>query len=152
SEHVQVVGAQAQVLEQRDEMSLGEPPAQGGKEDGDPDRRVRRTAAEELTADVEGKMGGDAGGDGPERGKAEGERESEKREQEESAVRDAARAGDQRVGMAARPEQAVEERFVDEIGEQASQHEPARRKALAQTEEEPGADAEVAEDEQACTA
>ena len=101
-----------------------------------------------MVADVEHNVGHDAGEDGPELGTAQREGESEQGEQKEPAVRDATRAADQGVGMPPRPEQPIEERLVDQVGQQASEDEPARGKPLAQAEEEAGTDSDVAEDEQ----
>ena len=85
-----------------------------------------------------------AGEERPGAGAAGREREGEEGDQEKARVPHAARAGDERVGVSAGPEQAVEERLVDEVRQQASRDEPPRGQSVAQTTEEPGADPDVA--------
>src|SRR5439155_1314568 len=102
-EGIHVFHAQSQVLEKRAEVRPGETPSHGRKQDRDPDRRIRHRAGDELTADVEHAVARDAGEDGPRSRTAQRERERQQREQKQSAVRDAARTTDQRVGMASRP-------------------------------------------------
>jgi hypothetical protein len=46
--------------------------------------------------------------------------------------------------VTAQPEQSVEERLVDQIGQQAAENEPARRETVPQSPEQAGANADMA--------